>query len=116
VFVADEGYRDEMRDSPEMNRWQATSRLVVERDDDVPMSVLCRLGINQMKTRHTSKAYTFLQFLYERNAEQARAFVREMLSGRGTPGAIREVYGKTPEDLDAEYAKWIRATYDLAGS
>jgi hypothetical protein len=115
TWVQDAGYRDSMRDTPEMNRWQAIARLSIERDDDIPLSVLFNLGLNQLKTRHTAKAYTFLQYLRERDLAKARAFAGAMLGGR-LPDAVREVYGKSLEAMDEEYTAWIRATYALAGS
>ena len=97
-----------------MNQWQIIARRSVERDDDIPMTALFRMGLNSMKTRHTAKAYTFLQFLRETDAGRARAYVAEMLKS-DTPAAIEKVYGRSLDAMEKEYVTWIRSTYLLPG-
>jgi hypothetical protein len=114
TFVADSGYRDSVRGQPKMNQWQIIARRSVERDDDIAMTALFRMGLNSMKTRHTAKAYTFLQFLRETDEGLAQAYVAEMLVS-DTPTAIRKVYGRSLEAMDEEYVIWVRSTYLLPG-
>jgi len=108
-FVQKEHYRDEQRDMPLLNQWAAIASMRVLRDNDISMATLHKLRFNQLEEDEMAKGFTYLHFLFERDPDAARAFVGKMLA-TDTPTAIKKTYGKSLEEMDREYAEWVRWT------
>lgn len=108
---------------PNQDIWIELARMQVEIDDDVPLSRLWKLKIDNQEIRgpETVKGYAFVQYLFEHDAEKARKFVQVALA-QGTPAAAAAVFGDLAgasgtattdgtnpllDALDAKYREWI---------
>ncbi len=79
----------------------ALARRMVETDDDVPLAGLASASEEARSSpRWAAKARAFVQFLFERDAAAARAFISGTKTGQ-PEGA---------EALDAEYRRWVVET------
>ena len=68
---------------------------------------------NSLRTADSTKAFAFLQFLHETDELKAGAFIGQALA-RGGAVAAEEVFGKTLDELDAEYRAWALLTIPAA--
>lgn len=121
-------YGNDLEPRPGQDIWMELAKRQVEYDDDVPLTRLWKLKLEDQTIRgpETVKGYAFLQYLFELDAEKARRFVYTAIV-QGTPAAVLAVYadGDTrvpPSDgvgdpqnpafgemerLDAKYREWI---------
>lgn len=101
-------YGNNMTPKPNQDLWIELARLQVDNDDDVALSRLyrCKMAEQQLRGPETVKGYAFIQFLFEKDLEKAREFVKRCLA-QGTPTAVKETYDLDLDTIDAQYREWI---------
>jgi hypothetical protein len=103
-------YAHERRDTKGQDRWMTLARERVESDDDVPLARLPHHRLIDLDGAAAVKGYAFLQYLFERSPERARAFVKAALV-HGSAPAAKAVYKRTLAELDAGYRAWVLLTW-----
>jgi hypothetical protein len=103
-------YAHERRDTKDIDRWMDLVRQRVFMDDDVPFRRLAGLELNKLDSPAALKGYALMMYLYERDPVDAQEFVWIALA-KGSVVACENVYGVTPEELDAEYEDWVLRTW-----
>ena len=88
--------------------WSRLARRLVVVDDDVPLERLwkCTLQRGELGPPEMTKAFAFLQFLFEGGEDDARRCVEASFRS-GTPEAAQSVFRTGLDALDARYRDWI---------
>jgi len=103
-------YSHEKRETTGKDRWMGLARQRVADDDDVPFDRLPRLRLIDVNAACSVKGYGMIQYLFERDAVRARAFVAMALV-HGSEAAAKAVYKASLGDLDAGYREWVLLTW-----
>ena len=98
-------YGQNMTPKPGEDLWIQLARRQAEMDDDVAITRLWRLTLNDIRGPETVKGYALLQFLFEQDPAMAQKFIWHALA-HGTPAAVVDVYSdwlgtEKPSDSDA---------------
>lgn len=79
---------------------------------DTPLLTLASTALNALKIQQAAKSFSFMEFIFQKYAEQARKWL-EMAPGKGVAeiANIEKAFGKTATDLDKEWRDWVLVTY-----
>lgn len=101
-------YGNNLSPKPNQDLWIELARMQVDNDDDVPLTRLyrCKMEEQQLRGPETVKGYAFIQFVFEKDVEKGREFVKRCLA-QGTPTAVKETFGLELDEIDAQYREWI---------
>jgi hypothetical protein len=111
-------YGETIEARPGEDKWVELARRLVVTGEDVPISRLHKLKLENPKDfggPETIKGWALLQFLFETDADKAKKFVWNAIAN-GTPAAALAIYpndesapdaDKSMAKLDEEYRKWI---------
>ena len=109
-------YGQNMTPKPGEDLWIQLARRQVEMDDDVDLSRLWRLTVNDIRGPETVKGYALLQYLFEQDAALAQKFIWHALA-HGTPAAVADVYSEwlgteKPDDEDATADSYKKGAFN----
>lgn len=80
---------------------------------DIKLRELIATEINDMQQAHAAKSFSFMEFIFEQHAEQARKWLKR--GGEKKPGdrakALEEDFGQSVEDIEAEWREWVLMNY-----
>ncbi len=98
-------YGQDVTPKPGEDLWIQLARRQVEMDDDVALTRLWHLTLNDVRGPETVKGYALLQYLFEQDTAMAQKFIWHALA-HGTPAAVVDVYSEwlgteKPDDSDA---------------
>lgn len=105
---------------PEFTKKSGTPELLrevalynVNFDRDIPLEQLVATETNDMQQAHAAKAFSFMEFIYDQHAEQARKWLKR--GGAKTAGerikALEEDFGKPLAELETAWREWVLANY-----
>jgi len=109
-------YGQNVTPKPGQDLWIQLARRQAEMDDDVPITQIWHLSLNDIRGPETVKGYALIQFLFEHDPALAQKFVWHALA-HGTPAAIVDVYGDwlgtpKPKDEDATAESYAQGAFN----
>jgi hypothetical protein len=106
----DEGIAANCEDARGQSNWYNSAQQVVARRQQIPLRHLTQRQVEFPEAIDYIQGTTMVSMLLERG-EGRSDLIRFActLRDRGLDAACQSVYGRTPEELDAEWAQWVRS-------
>lgn len=92
-------------------QWRLLVRELVKSSDDLALRGLLDLPIERMNLETGVKAWSVLTWLYENDRKATKELLGTVKAKGDQVALLAKLYGKTPEELDAEWRAYVMRNY-----